>query len=131
MAQKILLVDDEPAILKILGNVFSDEGYSIAATSTGEAGIEKAKEFNPDLVILDVMLPGMNGFEVCRVLKEDDKTKHIAILMLTGISILAEHKKKALDLGADDYMTKPFDMEDLINRAKVLLGRQEKNEKDN
>ena len=121
--KKILLVDDDPSILRILGDIFTDEGYTVVAATDGESGIEKVKEYNPNLIILDVMLPGINGFEVCKLLKEDSKTKHIPIIILTGIStsILTEHKKKALDLGANDYMSKPFNMEDLLNRAKTLI----------
>ncbi|PIU84173.1 MAG: hypothetical protein COS68_00150 [Elusimicrobia bacterium CG06_land_8_20_14_3_00_38_11] len=124
MNKKILIVDDEPAILRILGDVLTDEGYNVIAATDGETGIEKAKEFNPVLIILDVMLPGINGFEVCKLLKENEQTKKISIIILTGISTLVEHKQKALQLGADDYITKPFDMSDLLNRVKTLASQQ-------
>jgi len=70
------------------------------------------------------MLPGINGFEVCKLLKENEQTKKISIIILTGISTLVEHKQKALQLGADDYITKPFDMSDLLNRVKTLASQQ-------
>ena len=124
MNKKILIVDDEPAILRILGDVLTDEGYNVIAATDGETGIEKAKVSNPDLIILDVMLPGINGFEVCKLLKENEQTKKISIIILTGISTLVEHKQKALQLGADDYITKPFDMSDLLNRVKTLVNQQ-------
>jgi len=124
MNKKILIVDDEPAILRILGDVLTDEGYNVIAATDGETGIEKAKVSNPDLIILDVMLPGINGFEVCKLLKENEQTKKISIIILTGISTLVEHKQKALQLGADDYITKPFDMSDLLNRVKTLASQQ-------
>jgi len=124
MNKKILIVDDEPAILRILGDVLTDEGYNVIAATDGETGIEKAKVSNPVLIILDVMLPGINGFEVCKLLKENEQTKKISIIILTGISTLVEHKQKALQLGADDYITKPFDMSDLLNRVKTLASQQ-------
>ncbi|MDD5687918.1 MAG: response regulator [Elusimicrobia bacterium] len=124
MGQKILIIDDEPAILGILSDVLTSEGYTVNAASDGETGIEKVKEFNPALIILDVVLPGINGFEVCKILKEDQQTKNIAIIILTGISTLAEHKQKAFQLGADDYLTKPFGMSDLLERIKKLITGQ-------
>ncbi|MEW6587304.1 MAG: response regulator [Nitrospirota bacterium] len=123
MAEKknrILVVDDAPDTVELLRKRFRAEGYETDEAYNGEEGLQKVSEFDPDLVVLDVMMPKMDGYEVCRRLKSDEKTKYIPILMLTAKGEV-EHKVRGLDIGADDYMAKPFDYKELSARIRSLL----------
>ncbi|MCA9519940.1 MAG: response regulator transcription factor [Myxococcales bacterium] len=116
----ILVVEDEEDILELLRYNLQKEGYTVVGVVTGEAGIARARNEPPDLVVLDVMLPGMDGFDVCRVLRSDARTKAVPIIMLTAkgedTDVVA-----GLELGADDYVTKPFSPRVLIARIRRLL----------
>lgn len=122
---KILLVDDEPDILEILGYNLKREGYEVATASNGEEGLKRAAEFEPDLIILDIMMPVMDGVEVCRQLRAKPKFKNTIITFLTArdedYSQIA-----ALDNGGDDYITKPIRPRVLISRINALLRRNER-----
>lgn len=122
MKEKILIVDDEKDILKILSHNLSKEGYRIFEANDGEEALDMAVREMPDLVILDLMLPKIDGLEVCRELKSKDKTKNIPIIMLTAKSQEVD-KVLGLELGADDYITKPFSPRELLARVKAVLRR--------
>jgi two-component system OmpR family response regulator len=107
---KVLLIDDEPNILQFLEMGLINEGFDVMTAQDGMAAITVAKQFQPHIAILDVMMPGMDGFEVCRMLR---KTENIAIIMLTAKDEV-DDKVKGLMLGADDYMAKPFSFEALL-----------------
>ena len=115
---KILLVDDEPDILEIVGYNLKSEGYKVYTASSGREGVEKAKEFLPDLILLDVMMPTVDGFEVCRRLKADIKTQHIAIIFITALD-QTQQVVKGLELGAVDYVTNPIEPSVLKARIKT------------
>ncbi len=117
---KILLVDDEPNILEFLEMGLLNEGFEVATAQDGMAAVSLAKQFQPHIVILDVMMPGMDGFEVCRMLK---KTENIAIIMLTAKDEV-DDRVKGLTLGADDYMAKPFSFEELLARIQARIRNQ-------
>lgn len=117
---KILLVDDEPNILEFLEMGLLNEGFEVATAQDGMAAVTLAKQFQPHIVILDVMMPGMDGFEVCRMLK---KTENIAIIMLTAKDEI-DDRVKGLTLGADDYMAKPFSFEELLARIQARIRNQ-------
>jgi len=117
---KILLVDDEPNILQFLEMGLQDEGFDVQTAQDGMTAVTLAKQFQPHIVILDVMMPGMNGFEVCRMLK---KTENIAIIMLTAKDEV-DDRVKGLMLGADDYMMKPFSFEELLARIHARIRNQ-------
>ena len=119
-AKRILLVEDEAGLVLTLTDRLEMHGYTVESAADGSAGLEKAMSGSHDLVILDVMLPGMNGFEVCRKIRE--RGSMIPILMLTARGQLAD-KVHGLKTGADDYLTKPFEVMELLARVEALLRR--------
>ncbi|MNW28444.1 putative transcriptional regulatory protein TcrX [compost metagenome] len=118
---KILLVDDEPHILQFLEFGLINEGYEVRTASNGSEGLELAREYRPHVAILDVMMPEMNGFELCRSLKETGD--NIAVIMLTAKDEV-DDRVKGLKLGADDYLAKPFNFEELLARIGARLRNQ-------
>jgi two-component system, OmpR family, response regulator MprA len=119
MKEKILIIEDDEAILKVLQRVLSYEGYEVFKALNGQQGLNSARENRPDLVILDVMLPGMDGLEVCRRLRLGGS---LPILMLTAKDTIQD-RVTGLDAGADDYLVKPFEVEELLARLRALLRR--------
>jgi two-component system alkaline phosphatase synthesis response regulator PhoP len=122
MSDKILIVDDEPGITDLVGRALRQQGYKTICAADGDEALNMIFEELPDMVILDLMLPKMDGWEVCRRVKSDKKTKNIPVLMLTARNS-AEDVVQGLDLGADDYMRKPFPLAELLARIRVLLRR--------
>jgi phosphate regulon transcriptional regulator PhoB len=123
---KILIIEDDRDIVEMLDYNLKEEGYDTISALNGEEGIALAGNERPDLIILDIMLPIMDGFEVCRTLKKDDRVAHIPIIILSAKSQETD-KVVGLELGADDYVTKPFSPRELIARARAILrrGREE------
>ncbi len=117
--KKVLLVDDEKTLVKALKFNLEKEGFLVEEAYNGEEALEKAFEVNPDIIILDLMLPGLDGFEVCREIR---KKEEIPIIMLTAKGEDID-KVLGLELGADDYMTKPFNPRELVARMKAILRR--------
>jgi two-component system OmpR family response regulator len=117
---KILLVDDEPTILQFLELGLTSEGFEVQTAQDGLTAITLAKQFQPHIAILDVMMPGMDGFEVCRMLKKSDS---IAVIMLTAKEDV-EDRVRGLNGGADDYMSKPFSFEELLARIQARIRNQ-------
>ena len=120
---RILIIEDDPTILKLLRSDLELEGYKVATAANGIAGLERAKAWKPDLIILDLMLPGMTGYEICRTLRKEGA--EVLILMLTARGQEAE-KVVGLEQGADDYVTKPYGAMELIARVKALLRRSQR-----
>lgn len=116
----ILIVDDEPQNLKVVGALLQDLGYNFSFASSGEEALSRIQNRIPSLLLLDVMMPVMNGFEVCEKIKQNEKTRHIPILMLSGLSD-EEDIAKGLNLGADDFLSKPIRPLELQARVKTLL----------
>jgi len=125
---KILIIDDEVDIAKLVREILEDEGFDVAAVHTGEDGLKKVKEFHPDLIFLDWQLPDTEGVDVCRIIKNDDETADIPVVMLTSLGG-ESHKVRGLEAGADDYMTKPFSSGEMLARVKSILRRQERSKK--
>lgn len=123
--RSILVIEDDSAIAEVLTYNLEREGYSVSRASDGRDGLRQAQMNKPDLVILDLMLPGMDGIEVCRELQADKETKNIAILMLTAKSEEAD-QLVGFRMGADDYVTKPFSVKVLLQRVRVLMSRRQK-----
>ena len=125
MPKSILVIDDEKDILKLLQYNLEKEGYQFLSAKTGEEGFETARAKKPDLVILDLMLPGMDGLEVCKLLRSDNTTKNIPILMLTAKSSETD-QIVGLEIGASDYISKPFSVKVLLARVKNIFRGREK-----
>jgi len=128
MKEKILIVEDEKDIVKMLEYNLKKEGFRTISAQDGEDALEYAVREHPDLIILDLMLPGMDGLEVCKELKKETKTASIPIIMLTAKAQESD-KVVGLELGADDYMTKPFSPRELIARIKAVLRRAKEKDK--
>jgi two-component system phosphate regulon response regulator PhoB len=119
---KILIIEDERSLIDILSYNLSREGFDVATSSDGAEGLRRAQATVPDLVLLDLMLPGLDGLQICRQLRSDPKTQGIRILMLTAKSEEVD-EIVGFNMGADDYVAKPFKIKPLISRIKALLRR--------
>lgn len=124
MARTILVIDDEPELVKLLDYNLSKAGYLVISAKDGESGLAAARKHAPDAIILDVMMPGLDGWEVCKRLRQDASTSALPVLMLTAKGEEGD-RVLGLELGADDYLTKPFGVRELIARVKALLRRLE------
>ncbi|MDB9315035.1 response regulator [Spirulina sp. CS-785/01] len=116
----LLIVDDNPTNIKVLFNFLKESGFKVLVAKDGESALSKLQEISPDLVLLDVMMPGIDGFETCRRMKEDPKLKEIPVIFMTALSDTVD-KVKGLSLGAVDYITKPFQQEEVLARINLHL----------
>lgn len=123
MRQTILVVDDEPDIVEIIQYNLEKSGFDVIVASDGPVALEKARDETPDLIVLDLMLPGLEGTDVCRILKQDERTRSIPILMLTAKSEEID-RIIGLELGADDYVVKPFSPREIALRIRNILRRR-------
>jgi len=123
MGKKILVIEDDAIALRLIEYTLRKEGYEVLQAKNGLEGISKAQSEEPDLVILDVMLPGIDGFEVCHRLRSESQTARLPILMLSGKAQEID-KATGLKVGADDYVTKPTAPRELISRVESLLARK-------
>src|SRR4051794_12269911 len=119
----VLVVDDDPVILKLLEVNFEMEGFQVVRAADGAEGLERAREVLPDIVVLDVMMPRMTGYEVAKALKENHETAHIPIIFVTARA-QSHDVERGMELGVEDYVTKPFDPLDLTDRVNNLLARR-------
>ncbi len=122
MTRKIVLAEDEPQIARLIEFKLKKEGYSVISKENGEEALKAIKMDKPDLILLDIMMPVMGGYEVLRRLKEDENLKSVPVIMLTA---RAQEKDvvKGIDMGAEDYITKPFHPAELLARVKRILGK--------
>jgi len=121
-AKKILVVDDEPLILRVVSSRLKVNGYDVITASDGQEAFDKARNENPDLIVLDVMLPKMDGYKVCRLLKQEEKYRHIPIMMFSA-RVQTEDQEKGLEAGANYYLTKSsFHDETLLRAVRDLIG---------
>ncbi len=121
MAKRILLVEDDPAVMRAMSYMLEKEGYEVLTAMNGLEGLTKVKEENPDLLILDVMLPGIDGFEVCHRLRAEPQTAQLPILMLSAKGQEAD-KSMGLQVGANEYLTKPVERLVFLGKVEALLG---------
>ncbi|MEE8538104.1 MAG: response regulator [Acidobacteriota bacterium] len=120
MGKRILLADDSITIQKVVELTFSDGDFDVLSVGSGDQAITKAREFKPDIALLDVIMPEKNGYEVCQVLKQDSELSHIPVLLLTG-TFESFDRARAEEVGADGYLTKPFESQMLISKVEELL----------
>lgn len=120
MSKRILLVDDEPDILELVIPMLENAGYEVLAAADGQEALEKARSQKPDLIILDLMLPKLDGYSVCRMIKFDKILKKIPIIMFTARAG-QEDRSTAGEVGADAYIVKPFEAETMLAKIKELL----------
>ena len=121
--ETILIVEDESNILELVKYNLDKEGYRVLTAIKGDTGLELARKNRPDLILLDLMLPELDGIEITKILKQNEKTAHIPIIMLTA-KVQETDKVLGLELGADDYVTKPFSPRELVARVKAVLRRR-------
>jgi adenylate cyclase len=117
---RILVVDDTPANVKLLADLLALKGYAVVTAASGEEGLSKIAEHRPDLVLLDIMLPGLNGYEVCRAIRADPATGVLPVVLVTSLDP-AQERIRGLEAGADDFLTKPIHSAELLARVKSLL----------
>jgi two-component system, OmpR family, alkaline phosphatase synthesis response regulator PhoP len=120
--KKILVVDDEVDLVETVRFPLEIEGYNVLVAYNGEEALDRARKENPDLILLDLMLPKLDGYKVCRLLKFDETYKHIPIFMLTA-KTQEKDKVLGMETGADEYITKPFDVGDLLKKVKEYLSK--------
>ena len=120
MSHRILIVDDEPNIVVPLQFLMEQKGYQVRIAENGEAAIEAIETFKPDLVLLDIMLPGINGFEVCQTIRDNKDLGNIKIVLVTALGREID-MEKGIALGADAYITKPFSNTEIVDRVRELL----------
>jgi len=120
--KKILVVDDEVDLVETVRFPLEMEGFNVLVSYNGEDALNQARKENPDLIILDLMLPKLDGYKVCRLLKFDERYKHIPILMVTA-KTQEKDKTLGMETGADEYITKPFEMDYLMEKVKAYLNK--------
>ena len=120
MGKKILVTEDSPTVLEILKSVLEEEGYEVIAATDGQQALNLAKTDKPDLIVLDLLLPKIDGYKVCRILKFDEKYKNIPIIMLTARTKESD-ENLGKEVGADAYIRKPFQPEVIIDQIRKLL----------
>ena len=125
MSKKVLVIEDEKDIQELLEHYLRREGFQVQSAGDGEAGLRKVKQEKFDMILLDLMLPRMDGLEVCRILRSQPSTAPIPLIMVTAKGEEVD-RVVGLELGADDYITKPFSPRELVARVKALLRRIEK-----
>lgn len=121
MTKKIMVVDDEENLLELVKTIFEKEGFEVISASNGKECLEKLKEVKPDLILMDMMMPGMSGRETTEKIRENPETKNLKIVFLTVARFSEVGKNMLKKLNVLDYITKPFDNEDLVCRVKKLL----------
>jgi two-component system, OmpR family, alkaline phosphatase synthesis response regulator PhoP len=124
-AARVLIADDHPQGVELLEAYLADTGYEVEAAYDGEETLRKVKDWRPDVVLLDIMMPKISGFEVCKRLKADPATRGVAVLMITALDQPSD-VERAVDAGTDDFLTKPINQTDLLNRVRALLESRQK-----
>lgn len=115
---RILIVDDDAMNIDILMDSLEEE-YDVKAAESGEEALEIIPKYNPDVILLDIMMSGIDGYEVCRRIREDDTYKSVKIILISGRA-MEDERQKGFSVGADDYITKPFDVDDIADKIKLL-----------
>jgi len=117
---KILLIDDDPTVIKLAGSLLQNQGYEVAAASEAPNGLEMAMKDRPDLIVLDVMMPIINGYNICRLMKNEETCRDIPIILLTSRAE-DEDRKIGAEVGANAYLAKPINSEEFLRQVETLL----------
>jgi DNA-binding response OmpR family regulator len=125
MTKKILVVDDEPAIARLVKMSLSYEGYNVRTATDGFEAMETVANWKPELLVLDIMMPGMSGYEVCKEIKKNPETNNVKIIFLTARGATSD-AEEGFEAGGDEYVVKPFDPEQLADKIKELIGVADK-----
>ena len=120
MTSKILVIEDDPNILTLIRQTLQRAGYEVITATNGSEGLRLVQETQPHLIVLDITMPGLDGYQVCHYVRNDEATKHLPIIMVTAMSRPAD-QRRGFELGADDYLPKPFQIAELITRVQSLL----------
>ena len=128
MKQKILIVDSDRKSVEVLKKIFSRNNFTAISASGAEQAMSKIKEFKPDLALLDVDLPGISGYDLCRIIKKENAMNNIPIIMIAGRAVDVREKVEGLQAGADDFLVKPYAVEELIARVHAVIRRYHLNE---
>ena len=126
MNGKIFIIEDEPSIIQLVQHNLEKEGFIVSSSQNGNEGLKELKKFEPNLLLLDWMLPDLSGIDICKNIRKDNSFKDLPIIMLTAKGE-EEDKIKGLDSGVDDYLTKPFSFNELMARIKAVLRRSNPN----
>ena len=126
MNGKIFIIEDEPSIIQLVQHNLEKNGFLVSSSLNGNDGLKELKKFQPDLLLLDWMLPDLSGIEICKNIRKDNSLKHLPIIMLTAKGEV-EDKIRGLDSGVDDYLTKPFSFNELMARIKAVIRRSNPN----
>lgn len=124
--KKVLIVDDDRVTLAMFEQILSNSGYEVISAKDGKEGYECALEVKPDLLISDMLIPKVDGLELCKRIKQDPDLSHTKVMLMTGVYKGMTFRFEAKDVGADDFVEKPFEREDLIKRVESLIGSGEK-----
>ena len=125
MAKKILIIEDDPGTMRLLSYTLEHEGYEVLSAEDGLVGLKRAQDEHPDILILDIMLPGLDGYEICNRLRRNPETITVPILMVSGRA-RQEDKNVGLKMGADDYLSKPVDPQTVLTKVEALLASTNK-----
>jgi CheY-like chemotaxis protein len=128
MKEKVLVIDDSPTVLEILKDALINADFEVITADHGKIALQKAENANPDMIILDIVLPDMDGWQICEKLKKNKKTEEIPVIMMTGAMTGTEHQLKSFDTGIDDFVIKPVNTDILIARIKAIMNRSHKRE---
>lgn len=120
MASKIIVIEDDPHILMLISQTLRREGYEVVTATDGSEGLRKVRETHPHLVVLDISLPGLDGYQVCHHLRSEHATSKLPVIMVTAMSRPSD-QRRGFETGADDYLSKPFVLSELITRIQSLL----------
>ncbi len=123
MQKKLLFIDDDEELISMMRIIFKRKSYDFYSSGFGKEGIEMAEKIEPDVIVLDIGLPDMKGFEVCKKIKEMKKGEQVPIIFVTGQYFSELDKERGLKLGADDFLIKPFDPDELLTRISAILKR--------